>query len=84
MASALKPVGIVGAGSWGTALAISLARNGRAVKLWSVDRSELEPLPKDRENKRFLPGCAFPESLGIEPELARLVAECDDLLVVVP
>ena len=84
MAGALKPIGIVGAGSWGTALAISLARNGRAVKLWSVDRSELDPLPKDRENKRFLPGCPFPDPLGIEFDLAKLVADCDDLLVVVP
>jgi glycerol-3-phosphate dehydrogenase (NAD(P)+) len=84
MAGALKPIGIVGAGSWGTALAISLAKNGRAVKLWSVDRSELDPLPKDRENKRYLPGCPFPEPLGIEFDLQRLVADCDDLLVVVP
>jgi len=82
--AALRPIGIVGAGSWGTALAISLARNGRSVKLWSVDRSELEPLPKDRENKRFLPGIPFPDSLGIEFELPKLTADCDDLLVVVP
>ena len=79
-----RPIGIVGAGSWGTALAIALARNGRAVRLWSVDRSELAPLPKDRENRRFLPGCPFPEPLGIEFELPKLVAACDDLLVVVP
>jgi len=78
------PIGIVGAGSWGTALAILLARNGRAVKLWSVDKSELDPLPADRENKRYLPGIRFPEPLGIEFELAQLVTECDDLLVVVP
>lgn len=84
MAGALKPIGIAGAGSWGTALAISLARNGRAVRLWSVDKSELEPLPRDRENRRFLPGCPFPDSLGIEFELPKLVAACDDLLVVVP
>jgi glycerol-3-phosphate dehydrogenase (NAD(P)+) len=49
-----------------------------------VDRSELEPLPADRENKRFLPGCPFPEPLGVEFELAKLVSECNDLLVVVP
>ncbi|HEX7964574.1 MAG TPA: NAD(P)H-dependent glycerol-3-phosphate dehydrogenase [Gammaproteobacteria bacterium] len=82
--SGTRPIGIVGAGSWGTALAICLARNGRAVRLWSVDKSELEPLPKDRENKRFLPGCPFPESLAIEFELPKLVTDCDDLLVVVP
>ncbi|HEX2667357.1 MAG TPA: NAD(P)H-dependent glycerol-3-phosphate dehydrogenase [Gammaproteobacteria bacterium] len=82
--SGTRPIGIVGAGSWGTALAICLARNGRAVRLWSVDKSELEPLPKDRENKRFLPGCPFPDPLAIEFELPKLVADCDDLLVVVP
>lgn len=81
---ARAPIGIVGAGSWGTALAILLSRNGRPVRLWSVDRSELDPLPADRENKRFLPGCPFPEPLAIEFELARLVSECNDLLVVVP
>jgi glycerol-3-phosphate dehydrogenase (NAD(P)+) len=79
-----RPIGIVGAGSWGTALAIALARNGRAVQLWSVDRSELEPLPRDRENKRFLPDCPFPDALGVQFELPTLVSECDDLLVVVP
>jgi len=81
---AAAPIGIVGAGSWGTALAILLSRNGKAVRLWSVDRSELNPLPKDRENKRFLPGCPFPDPLAIEFELAKLVAGCGDLLVVVP
>ena len=77
-------IGIVGAGSWGTALAILLARNGCDARLWSVDKSELDPLPKDRENKRFLPGAAFPDGLKIEFELDRLLADCDDLLVVVP
>jgi glycerol-3-phosphate dehydrogenase (NAD(P)+) len=84
VSGALKPIGIAGAGSWGTALAISFARNGRAVRLWSVDRSELDPLPQDRENKRFLPGCPFPDPLGVEFELPKLVADCDDILVVVP
>ncbi len=78
------PIGIAGAGSWGTALAIQLSRSGRAVRLWSVDRSELDPLPADRENKRYLPGSRFPDSLKIEFELPKLVADCDDILVVVP
>ena len=78
------PIGIVGAGSWGTALAILLSRSGRSVRLWSVDRRELDPLPADRENKRYLPGSRFPDSLSIEFELPKLVADCDDLLVVVP
>src|SRR5579871_4775166 len=82
--AASSPLGIVGAGSWGTALAILLARNGHPVRLWSVDKSELDPLPTARENVRYLPGCRFPDPLGIEFELSKLVADCADLLVVVP
>ena len=82
--STTAPVGVIGAGSWGTALAILLARSGREVRLWSVDKSELDPLPADRENKRYLPGCPFPASLKIEFGLPALLKACGDLLVVVP
>ncbi|HEX5339857.1 MAG TPA: NAD(P)H-dependent glycerol-3-phosphate dehydrogenase [Gammaproteobacteria bacterium] len=78
------PIGILGAGSWGTALAILLARNGRRVKLWSVDESELVPLRSERENRRFLPGVPFPESIEIESDLRTLTAQASDLLAVVP
>lgn len=81
---ARRPVGILGAGSWGTALAIALARNGCDVRLWSVDRRELEPLPSDRENRRYLPGCPFPSSLHVEFELADVTRKTPDLLVAVP
>ena len=54
------------------------------MRLWSVDKSELDPLPRDRENKRYLPGCPFPESLAIEFDLGKLTDDCGDLLVVVP
>lgn len=80
----LKPIGVLGAGSWGTALAILLARNGRPVKLWSVDASELVPLRKDRENRRYLPGIAFPDLLEIESDLSALTAQTGELLIVVP
>ncbi|MGH8400487.1 MAG: NAD(P)H-dependent glycerol-3-phosphate dehydrogenase [Gammaproteobacteria bacterium] len=77
-------IGILGAGSWGTALAILLARNGRHVKLWSVDESELVPLRSERENRRFLPGIPFPESIEIESDLHALTSQTSDLLAVVP
>jgi glycerol-3-phosphate dehydrogenase (NAD(P)+) len=82
--SALKPIGILGAGSWGTALGILLARNGRSVKLWSVDPAELTPLRADRENRRYLPGIPFPEAIEVESDLRKLVADTSDLLAVVP
>ncbi|HVA54916.1 MAG TPA: NAD(P)H-dependent glycerol-3-phosphate dehydrogenase [Gammaproteobacteria bacterium] len=82
--NALTPIGVLGAGSWGTALAILLAHNGRRVRLWSVDQNELLPLLADRENRQYLPGIPFPDTLAIEPHLEKLTAAVHDVLVVVP
>ncbi len=56
---------VLGAGSWGTALAMQLARAGHAVHLWTRDPSHAEALRTDRENRRYLPGRPLPA--GIEP-----------------
>ncbi|MGB9428425.1 MAG: NAD(P)H-dependent glycerol-3-phosphate dehydrogenase [Gammaproteobacteria bacterium] len=77
-------IGILGAGSWGTALAILLARNGFPVKLWSVETNELTPLVHQRENRQYLPGIPFPDALIVEPDLGKLTAGAGDILVVVP
>jgi glycerol-3-phosphate dehydrogenase (NAD(P)+) len=77
-------MGILGAGSWGTALAILLANNGRSVRLWSVDQNELLPLIAERENRQYLPGVPFPDKLVVEPRLEKIVAVARDMLVVVP
>ncbi len=82
--SAAAPIGILGAGSWGTALAILLAHNGQSVRLWSVDTHELVPLLAERENRQYLPGIRFPDTLVIEPQLEKLSAVVRDVLVVVP
>ena len=75
---------VVGAGSWGTALAIQLARNDNDVRLWARDEAAIAAMARDRENSRYLPGCPLPERLTPEPDLARAVAAADDVLVVVP
>ncbi len=77
-------IGILGAGSWGTALAILFARNGCGVRLWSVEAKELIPLAGERENRQYLPGMRFPEQLAIEPQLQVLTAAVSDVLVAVP
>ncbi|HVC28496.1 MAG TPA: NAD(P)H-dependent glycerol-3-phosphate dehydrogenase [Gammaproteobacteria bacterium] len=82
--NASAPIGILGAGSWGTALAILLARNGRSVRLWSVDQNELVPLLAERENRQYLSGIPFPDTLMVEPHLEKLTAAVHDVLVVVP
>ena len=56
---------VLGAGSWGTAIAVLLARNGNAVALWGRDLQELEDIRENRENERYLPGIEFPDNLDI-------------------
>ena len=77
-------IGVLGAGSWGTALAIQLARAGRATWLWGRSREQLAALSRDRRNARYLPEASFPESLGVEPDLPNVLARANILLLAVP
>lgn len=77
-------VAVLGAGSWGTALGILLARNGFAARLWGHDATQCAQLARARENTQFLPGIPFPDSLRIEPDLGRLAGATRQLLVAVP
>lgn len=62
---------VIGAGSYGTSLAISLARNGANVVLWGHEPEHMARLEADRANHAFLPGVDFPESLIIESDLEK-------------
>lgn len=77
-------IAVVGAGSWGTALAILLAHHGARVRLWGHLAADIEQLQADRENRQFLPGVPLPP--GVEPltDLQAAVAGADEVLVVVP
>jgi glycerol-3-phosphate dehydrogenase (NAD(P)+) len=77
-------VAVLGAGSWGTALAIQFARGGRPVRLWGRDRERLAAIAASRRNERYLPTATFPDSLEVESELARALAGARDVLIVVP
>jgi len=77
-------VGVLGAGSWGTALAIHLARAGRTTWLWGRSREHLAALSRDRRNARYLPEATFPESLEIEPDLSGVMSQANILLLAVP
>src|SRR5882762_3284366 len=78
------PVAVLGAGSWGTALAIQFARGGRPVRLWGRDRERLADMAASRRNERYLASAQFPDSLQVEPDLAAAVAGARDVLIVVP
>ncbi|MGF1804858.1 NAD(P)H-dependent glycerol-3-phosphate dehydrogenase [Aliivibrio sifiae] len=75
---------VLGAGSYGTSLAISLARNGAKVILWGHEEAHMARLEADRANEEFLPGVAFPPSLIMSTDLEKSVQASRDLLVVVP
>lgn len=64
-------IAVLGAGSWGTALAMLLARNGHAVTLWGHLADEMSAMAAARENARYLPGIPFPDGLAITAELAQ-------------
>ncbi len=77
-------VTVLGAGSWGTALALLLARNGHAVRLWGHDPQEVAPLQQERENRLYLPGIPFPASLAVGVDLEVAVADADWVLLATP
>jgi glycerol-3-phosphate dehydrogenase (NAD(P)+) len=80
----MPSVAVLGSGSWGTALAVHLARSGHRVVLWGIETDELAAMARDRVNERYLPGTKLPDGLEIEHDFARAVAGTDQLLVVVP
>jgi len=80
----LTPVGVLGAGSWGTALALLLARSGRPVYLWAHRQDHLEQMRGDRENARYLPGISFPENLNVVDSLDALAQLTGDFVAVIP
>jgi len=79
-----QPIAVIGAGSWGTALALLLSKKGYVVRLWGFDPEHVETLKKDRENKRYLPGIRFPDTLVPISNLKETVDGSPTICMVVP
>lgn len=79
-----QKIAVLGAGSWGTALALALARNGHEVTLWAHAITHADKLASQRENKQYLPGFNFPNNLLVSDDLPSLIAQHSIVLVVVP
>ncbi|MFC5706366.1 NAD(P)H-dependent glycerol-3-phosphate dehydrogenase [Aeromonas eucrenophila] len=77
-------ISVLGAGSYGSALAISLARNGHPTLLWGHDAAHVAVLEQDRCNKAFLPDVPFPTDLQLTADLQAAVQAAPVLLLVVP
>ena len=80
----MATVGILGAGSWGTALALLLNKNGHDVTVWSIDAKEVEMLQTEREHKSKLPGVTLPEELKFTNDLEEGMDNKDFLVLAVP
>ena len=74
---------VLGAGSWGTALAMQLSRNHETV-LWGRNQAGMEAMQQTRSNEQYLPGIKFPEKLIIESDLTAAIEQSDAVLVVCP
>ena len=77
-------IGILGAGAWGTALALHLARQGRSVHLWAREAEVREAIRRNRENPVFLPGVQLPAEIEVVDAAEAVPERAKTLLVVVP
>jgi glycerol-3-phosphate dehydrogenase (NAD(P)+) len=78
------PVAVLGAGSWGTALAMHLGRVGVPVRLWARDPELAASMRARRENPRYLPGAALPDGVSVTADADVVLADSGTVLVAVP
>ena len=84
MAAPEEPIAVLGAGSWGTALAILLAGNGIETRLWGRDPAQMAEMDRARCNRRYLPDSPFPDPLRPTADMAAALDGVNELLMVVP
>lgn len=80
----MRKVGIIGAGSWGTALAVNLARNNHDVTIWSIMEDEIQMLKEHREHLDKLPGVKLDDSMQFTTDLETAIKGMDMLVLAVP
>ena len=83
-ATTARTVAVLGAGSWGTALAALISRHGDRAVLWGRDAAVIEAIDRHHENPHYLPGIALPPELRASTDLAAVMRDADLVLVVVP
>lgn len=80
----MAKVGVLGAGSWGTALSVLLHENGHHVTIWSIDENEVRMLDEKREHELKLPGVKLSEDMVITENMEETVRDKDFLVLAVP
>ena len=79
-----QPIAVLGAGSWGTALAIHLADSGHDVLLWGNEPEHIRLLAEQRCNQQFLPDVTFPDKLSLTDSLPQALAAPAWTLIAIP
>src|SRR5689334_15204742 len=79
-----RPLAVIGAGSWGTALAIVAARNGHEVTLWAREPEVVSCITSDRRNPFYLSDCELPENVRATSSLEEALRGANSILIVVP
>lgn len=79
-----QAIAVLGAGSWGTALAMLLGQNNHQVNLWSHNAEHAAAMHKTRENNRYLPSLTFPKKLNVSADLELTLKGVTNILIVVP
>lgn len=78
------PISIIGAGAWGSALAIHLARKHQEVRIWAYEKQQVSEINTNRTNKRYLPGIIFPSNITCIDDYQEVLSGTEDILIVVP
>jgi len=77
-------VTVLGAGSWGTTLALVLNQNNHLATCWSFDKNDVESIKKSKENKKFLPGIKIPDTITITNDLQASIDSAEVIIVAIP
>ena len=77
-------IAVIGSGSWGTAMAVMLAKHGHDIHLWSWQQEETDRLASSRENKKLLPGIKFPDNIICSHDMGECVKDAKIIISAVP
>ncbi|MCR6545882.1 NAD(P)H-dependent glycerol-3-phosphate dehydrogenase [Dehalobacterium formicoaceticum] len=79
-----NPIAVLGAGSWGTALAVLLAHNGHEVNLWARNQEQCATISADKENKKYLPGVIIPDQVSLCNNIQEALSDTEFIVSAVP
>ena len=80
----MKKISVIGAGSWGSALALSLYKNNHKVHMWTRDEEQVKEICETKQNSKFLPGIILPDDLIVSGDLEEVVKDSEIIVLAVP